>query len=84
MLATRKKTLQIEKIIQFDKKVLGKRYDVFTKVMDPSKDAPCNKIADEFVIGQLMKRVNSEVVRFKKWRGVNNGHIFLDHYYRPM
>ena len=40
---------QLGKMLLYD----CKRYDVFTKVMDPSKDAPCNKIADEFVIGQL-------------------------------
>ena len=29
------------------------RYDIYTKVMDPNKNAPCQNICNEFVIGDL-------------------------------
>ena len=29
------------------------RYDIFTKVMDPNKEAPCHRICNEFIIGNL-------------------------------
>ena len=29
------------------------RYDIFTKVMDPNKEAPCRRICNEFIIGNL-------------------------------
>ena len=32
---------------------VAKRYDLHTKVMDSNKDAPCNKIADDFIIGDI-------------------------------
>ena len=31
----------------------AKRYDLHTKVMDSNRDAPCNKIADDFIIGDI-------------------------------
>ena len=40
---------QLGKMILFD----AKRYDVFTKVMDPDKNSPCRKLADEFVVGDF-------------------------------
>jgi len=41
---------QLGKMLLYD----CKRYDIFTKVMDPNKNAPCNKIADVFTVGDLM------------------------------
>ena len=29
------------------------RYDIYTKVMDPNKEAPCQRICNEFIIGNL-------------------------------
>ena len=29
------------------------RYDIFSKVMDPNKEAPCQKICNEFIVGDL-------------------------------
>lgn len=29
------------------------RYDIYTKVMDPNKEAPCQRICNEFIIGSL-------------------------------
>ena len=40
---------QLGKMILFD----AKRYDIFTKVMDPDKNSPCRKLADEFVVGDF-------------------------------
>ncbi len=40
---------QLGKMLLYD----CKRYDIFTKVMDPNKNAPSNKLADEFIIGDL-------------------------------
>ena len=40
---------QLGKMLLFD----SKRYDLHTKVMDPNKNAPCNNIADEFIVGNL-------------------------------
>ena len=36
---------QLGKMLLYD----AKRYDLHTKVMDSNKDAPCNKIADDFI-----------------------------------
>ena len=30
------------------------KFDIYTIVLDPSKDAPCSKIASEFIVGDLM------------------------------
>ena len=35
---------QLGKMLLYD----CRRYDIFTKIMDPNKNAPCSKIADEF------------------------------------
>ena len=40
---------QLGKMLLYD----CRRYDVFTKIMDPNKNAPCSEIADEFVVGDL-------------------------------
>ena len=40
---------QLGKMLLYD----AKRYDLHTKVMDSNKDAPCNKIADDFIIGDI-------------------------------
>ena len=40
---------QLGKMLLYD----AKRYDLYTKVMDSNKDAPCNKIADDFIIGDI-------------------------------
>ena len=29
------------------------RYDIYTKVMDPNENAPCQNICNEFIIGDL-------------------------------
>ena len=49
---------QLGKMILFD----AKRYDVFTKVMDPDKNSPCRKLADEFVVGDFTNY--DDVLRF--------------------
>ena len=41
---------QLGKMLLYD----CKRYDIYTKVMDPNKNAPCSKIADDFTVGDLM------------------------------
>jgi 5-(carboxyamino)imidazole ribonucleotide synthase len=41
-----------------------KRYDVFAKVLDPNKNAPCNNIADDFIVGDLTNY--EDVVNFCK------------------
>ena len=38
------------------------RYDIYTKVMDPNENAPCQNICNEFVIGDLTDY--DDVVRF--------------------
>ena len=40
---------QLGKMLLYD----AKRYDLHTKVMDSNKDAPCNKIADDFIVGDI-------------------------------
>jgi 5-(carboxyamino)imidazole ribonucleotide synthase len=40
---------QLGKMLLYD----AKRYDLHTKVMDSNKEAPCAKIADEFIIGDI-------------------------------
>ena len=40
---------QLGKMLLYD----CKRYDVFTKIMDPNKNAPSSKLADEFIVGDL-------------------------------
>ena len=40
---------QLGKMLLYD----AKRYDLHTKVMDSNKYAPCNKIADDFIIGDI-------------------------------
>ena len=40
---------QLGKMLLYD----SIRYDIYTKVMDPNKNAPCHKICDEFIIGDL-------------------------------
>ena len=40
---------QLGKMLLYD----CRRYDIFTKIMDPNKNAPCSKIADEFIVGDL-------------------------------
>jgi 5-(carboxyamino)imidazole ribonucleotide synthase len=40
---------QLGKMLLYD----AKRYDLHTKVMDSNKDSPCNKIADDFIIGDI-------------------------------
>jgi 5-(carboxyamino)imidazole ribonucleotide synthase len=40
---------QLGKMLLYD----CKRYDIFTKIMDPNKNAPSSKLADEFIIGDL-------------------------------
>ncbi len=40
---------QLGKMLLYD----AKRYDLHTKVMDSNKHAPCNKIADDFIIGDI-------------------------------
>ena len=51
---------QLGKMLLFD----SKRYDLHTKVMDPSKDAPCSNIADEFIVGNLNDY--NDVINFGK------------------
>ncbi len=41
-----------------------KRYDIFSKVMDPNKNAPCSIIANDFVVGDLTNF--EDVVNFGK------------------
>ncbi len=41
-----------------------KRYDVFAKVLDPNKNAPCSNIADDFIVGNLTNY--EDVVSFCK------------------
>ena len=41
---------QLGKMLLFD----SIRYDIYTKVMDPNKNAPCHKICNEFVVGDLL------------------------------
>ena len=40
---------QLGKMLLYD----AKRYDIHTKVMDSNRNAPCNKIADEFILGDI-------------------------------
>ena len=40
---------QLGKMLIYD----AKRYDLHTKVMDLNRQSPCNKIADEFIIGDI-------------------------------
>ena len=40
---------QLGKMLLFD----TIRYDIYTKVMDPNKNAPCHKICNEFIVGDL-------------------------------
>ena len=40
---------QLGKMLLYD----SIRYDIYTKIMDPNKNAPCNKICDEFIVGDL-------------------------------
>lgn len=40
---------QLGKMLLYD----AKRYDLHTKVMDSNKYAPCNKIADDFIVGDI-------------------------------
>tara|TARA_Y100000766_G_scaffold274437_1_gene276425 strand:+ start:4531 stop:5682 length:1152 start_codon:yes stop_codon:yes gene_type:complete len=40
---------QLGKMLIYD----AKRYDLHTKVMDINRKSPCNKIADEFIIGDI-------------------------------
>jgi 5-(carboxyamino)imidazole ribonucleotide synthase len=49
---------QLGKMLLYD----CKRYDIFTKVMDPNKNAPSSKLADEFIIGDLTNY--DDVIKF--------------------
>ena len=40
---------QLGKMLLYD----AKRYDLHTKVMDSNNQAPCAKIADEFIVGDI-------------------------------
>ena len=40
---------QLGKMLLYD----SIRYDIYTKIMDPNKNAPCHKICDEFIVGDL-------------------------------
>ena len=40
---------QLGKMLMYD----AKRYDLHTKVMDSNEEAPCAKLADEFIIGDI-------------------------------
>ena len=40
---------QLGKMLLYD----AKRYDLHTKVMDSSQEAPCAKLADEFILGDI-------------------------------
>ena len=40
---------QLGKMLMYD----AKRYDLHTKVMDSSQEAPCAKLADEFILGDI-------------------------------
>ena len=40
---------QLGKMLMYD----AKRYDLHTKVMDSNQEAPCAKLADEFIIGDI-------------------------------
>lgn len=51
---------QLGKMLLYD----AKRYDLHTKVMDSDENAPCFKIADEFVIGDITNY--QDVVNFGK------------------
>ena len=51
---------QLGKMLLYD----AKRYDLYTKVMDSNKDAPCNKISDEFIVGDINNF--EDVVNFGK------------------
>ena len=51
---------QLGKMLLFD----SIRYDIYTKVMDPNKNAPCHKICDEFIVGDLTNY--DQVVNFCK------------------
>ena len=45
---------QLGKMLIYD----AKRYDLHTKVMDINRKSPCNKIADEFIIGDIRDYTN--------------------------
>ncbi len=49
---------QLGKMLLYD----CKRYDVFTKIMDPNKNAPSSKLADEFIVGDLTNY--DDVIKF--------------------
>ena len=51
---------QLGKMLLFD----SRRYDLHTKVMDPSNKAPCSNIADEFIVGNLNDY--NDVINFGK------------------
>ena len=40
---------QLGKMLMYD----AKRYDLHTKVMDSNHEAPCAKLADEFIVGDI-------------------------------
>ena len=40
---------QLGKMLMYD----AKRYDLHTKVMDSNEEAPCAKLADEFITGDI-------------------------------
>ena len=49
---------QLGKMLMYD----AKRYDLHTKIMDSNQEAPCAKLADEFIIGDIT--VYDDVVSF--------------------
>ena len=51
---------QLGKMLIYD----AKRYDLHTKVMDLNRKSPCNKIADEFIIGDITNY--DDVINFGK------------------
>ena len=51
---------QLGKMLLYD----CKRYDIFTKVMDPNHNAPASKLSDEFVEGDLTNY--EDVINFSK------------------
>ena len=51
---------QLGKMLIYD----AKRYDLHTKVMDINRKSPCNKIADEFIIGDITNY--DDVINFGK------------------
>ena len=54
---------QLGKMLLYD----SIRYDIYTKIMDPNKNAPCHKICDEFiVVGILIYLIGMKLILLVK------------------